>query len=220
MEYEDRWVLKYSPKRLEDCILPERMKEPIQRITEAEYIPHLFLWGAPGVGKTLLVTVLADTLGYEVFRLNGSSEVTQDSLRGEVLTFCSTYSMTGEPKLCFFDEADGIPQKAQETLRGMIEKYQGNVSFVFTGNYPHKLLDPIKSRLTKLEIGGLGSEKINEELRVAVRERLRQICDEENLKPNDNQLDGLVDAYFPDIRRIISRAELELKFGLSGSFIS
>ena len=46
------WVEKYRPNRLEDCILPDELKNTFQQFINQQNIPNLLLSGSAGVGKT------------------------------------------------------------------------------------------------------------------------------------------------------------------------
>ena len=46
------WVEKYRPKSINDCILPDSLKQTFQEFVNQDNIPNLLLTGGPGVGKT------------------------------------------------------------------------------------------------------------------------------------------------------------------------
>ena len=52
------WVEKYRPQRIEDCILPERLKQTFQNFVTAGEFPSLLLSGGAGVGKTTVAKAL------------------------------------------------------------------------------------------------------------------------------------------------------------------
>ena len=56
------WTEKYRPKKIEDCILPERLKKPFQEYVNQSSIPNLLLAGGAGVGTLVASTSSADGL--------------------------------------------------------------------------------------------------------------------------------------------------------------
>ena len=47
------WVEKYRPKTIDECILPENIKDVLNKFVEKGELPNLLLSGPPGIGKTL-----------------------------------------------------------------------------------------------------------------------------------------------------------------------
>ena len=52
------WVEKYRPQKIDDCILPSRIKDTFKSIVENGDIPNLLLTGTAGVGKTTVAKAL------------------------------------------------------------------------------------------------------------------------------------------------------------------
>jgi replication factor C subunit 3/5 len=95
----------FRAKRLEELILPSRIKTELEK----GLVTHTFLYGPAGTGKTTIARILTE--GYEVLRLNGSSENGIDVIRNQVVDFASTMSLMGgseKLKVIFIDEADGL----------------------------------------------------------------------------------------------------------------
>ena len=46
------WVEKYRPKKIEDCILPQGIKDTFLQFLKQGEIPNLLLSGPAGCGKT------------------------------------------------------------------------------------------------------------------------------------------------------------------------
>ena len=147
------WVEKYRPKELQDCILPESVKEQFQQFINKKEIPNLLLTGTAGTGKTTLARALCEELGCDYIIINGSDEGRQiDTLRTKIKQFASAVSFGGETKVVIIDEADYLNRDSvQPALRAFIETFSENCRFVFTCNYANRIIDPLHSRTTVID---------------------------------------------------------------------
>ena len=142
------WVEKFRPKKISDCILPSDLQEPFSEYVEQGKVPNMLLCGGPGSGKTTVAKALCVEVGLDYLMVNGSDEGRNiDTVRTTLNQFCSSVSMTGNRKAIIMDEADYMnPDSVQPALRGFIEKFGNNVSFIFTCNYRSRIIEPIHSR--------------------------------------------------------------------------
>jgi replication-associated recombination protein RarA len=74
MSKEFLWVEKYRPSIVEDCILPESIKEVFQGFVNQGELPNLLLSGTAGVGKTTIAKALCEEIGASYIVINGSEE--------------------------------------------------------------------------------------------------------------------------------------------------
>ena len=100
------WTEKYRPSRIEDCILPEDLKNTFTEFVSKNYIPNLLLTGGPGVGKTTVARAMLEECNFDYIIINGSMNGNIDTLRTEIKNFASTVSLTGSRKYVILDEAD------------------------------------------------------------------------------------------------------------------
>ena len=126
------WVEKYRPKKIEDCILSQDIKETFSQFLSQKEIPNLLLSGTAGTGKTTVARALCEELGADYIIINGSDEGRQiDTLRHKIKNFASTVSLSGGKKVVILDEADYLnPQSTQPALRGFIEEFHANCRFI------------------------------------------------------------------------------------------
>ena len=92
------WVEKYRPKRIEDCILTEELKNTFTQFLKQKEIPNLLLSGSAGTGKTTVARALCEELHCDYIIINGSDEGRQiDTVRSKIKNFASTVSLTETP---------------------------------------------------------------------------------------------------------------------------
>ncbi len=138
------WVERYAPKTIDDCILPDKLKEEFSGMTT---LSNMLFIGDAGVGKTTVAKILCDTLNVDMMFMNASMENGIDEVRNKIQSFASTTALFGDYKVLLLDEADNLTADAQKALRALIEAHQANCRFILTCNYPHKLITPLRSRL-------------------------------------------------------------------------
>jgi DNA polymerase III delta prime subunit len=147
MNQEFLWVEKYRPNKIEDCILPDAIKKSFLEYVKQGEIPNLLLAGTAGVGKTTIARALCEEIGCDYIIINGSDESGIDVLRNKIKNYASSMSLTGGRKVIILDEADYLnPNSTQPALRGAIEEFSSNCSFIFTCNYKNRIIEPLHSR--------------------------------------------------------------------------
>lgn len=211
------FVDKYAPQKVEECILPEEIKNTFINYRDKNRIPNLILYGTSGIGKTSAVLALAKELKMDFMKVNGSNEGRSiDTVRNKINSYASTISLsnTGK-KILLIDEADNLTFDAQKALLGIIEETQKNCVYVFTCNYVNKLLPAIHSRASSIQF----KIPTNERPKLAAEffQRLMFILESEGISYEKKILIELVQKYFPDFRRTLhelqrytSSGELEI----------
>ncbi len=201
------WVEKYRPHKISDCVLPSDLQEPFSDFVDQGKVPNLILTGGPGTGKTTAAKALCDETKTDFLMVNGSDEGRSiDIVRTTLNQFCSSVSMTGNRKAIIMDEADYMnADSVQPALRGFIEKFGNNVSFLFTCNYPNRIIDPIHSRCAVFDF----SIPLNEKPKLA--ERYLFLCEEilekEGIEFDRKVLIQLIMKHFPDFRRVLNELQ-------------
>ena len=110
------WVEKYRPHKIEDCILPDALKNTFQEYVNRKEIPNLLFAGSAGVGKTTVARALCEEVGCDYIVINGSEENGVDTIRIKIRNYASSMSLMGGRKVVILDEptaALGVAQTEQ-----------------------------------------------------------------------------------------------------------
>ena len=209
------WVEKYRPKVIDDCILPETIKNVFKGFVSQGELPNLLLTGSAGVGKTTIAKALCDEIGASYIMINGSDEGRfLDTVRTRIRTFASTVSLTSgaSHKVVIIDEADNTTNDVQLSLRAAVEEFHNNCRFIFTCNFINKIIEPLHSRCTVVDFRVKNGQSVA--LQGQFFERLRVILKKENAKFEDKVLAKLIKRYYPDWRRLINECQ---RYSANGS---
>ena len=208
MRDEFLWVEKYRPKKIEECILPQGIKDTFQQFVNRGEIPNLLLAGPAGCGKTTVAKALCHELGVDYYVINGSDEGRfLDTVRNNAKNFASTVSLSSQAKhkVIIIDEADNTTNDVQLLLRASIEEFAGNCRFIFTCNYKNKIIEPLHSRCAVVDFSIKGKEK--QEIAASFFSRLNYILDTEKVGSDKKVLAQLINKHFPDWRRVLNECQ-------------
>ena len=206
------WVEKYRPKTIEECVLPDALKQTLSEFISKGDIPNLILSGGPGIGKTTAAKAMLDELGLTYMFINGSEESGIDVLRTKIKNFASTVSLHGGRKYLILDEADYLnPQSTQPALRGFIEEFHKNCGFILTCNYKNRLIPPLHSRCSVVDFTVPKSEK--KELAEQFFRRVMNVLVVEEVKFEPKAVAEVINKFFPDWRRVLNELQ---RYSVSG----
>lgn len=200
------WVDKYSPSKVEECILPKTIKSIFQGIVKKGSIPNMILSGTPGTGKTTIAVALCKEIGCDFKIINASNNRGMDLVRVDIEQYAVSRSLSGMRKVLILDEADGITIDAQNSLRNQIEKYSDVLTFILTCNHQNKLIPAIQSRCDIVEFKIPKEEKL--ELVKALAVRVFDILTKEQIQFDKQIVVKSITQLYPDIRKILNRLQI------------
>lgn len=212
------WAEKYRPKTLDECVFPDALYDTFAGWIEKKQIPDVIMTGSPGIGKTTVAKAVINEIGSEWFKINGSLEGDKEQIRTNIFQFASTVSLMDGlgKKYVLVDEADGMTHEAQKALRGFMDEYGRNCGFIFTGNFPQRIMEPIHSRTQMIQF------KITKEERPVLMERIYKrmvhILKAEGVAFDAKVVSQIVVDRFPDIRATLN--ELQRIFNRDGAINS
>jgi len=206
------WVEKYRPQTIDDCVLPDRIKDIFTSISSDGRIPNMILNGGPGMGKTTIAKALCNETGSDYLMINGSEESGIDVLRTKIRDYASSASFDGGRKVVILDEADYLnPQSTQPALRSFIEEFEKLCSFILTCNYVNRIIEPLHSRCQIIEF------RINKEEKLSVGsnfgKRLYSILDQEQVDYDKKVVAEVLMKHFPDYRRVLNELQKYSRYG-------
>ena len=137
--------------------------------------------------------------------INASDENSVDVVREKVKNFASTIGFK-DMKVIILDECDYITPNAQAALRNLMETFSKHCRFILTCNYVERIIDPIQSRCQSFQVIPPSKKE------VAVH--MTNILKEEGIASKVDDIAGLVNAGYPDIRRVINSCQRQCVDGM------
>jgi len=198
------WVEKYRPKDLSTYIGNEHLKEKVAKYLETEDVPHLLLYGRAGTGKTTLAKIITNNIECDYLYINASDENSVDTVRFKIRSFASSVGFK-DLKVIILDEADYMTPNAQASLRNLMETFSKHCRFILTCNYVERIIDPIQSRCQ--------SYKVIPPSKKDVAKHLGVVFNTEGITYKLDDLALIVNAGYPDIRRVINSAQRQVVDG-------
>ena len=199
------WVEKYRPTSLDTYIGNEHLKSKVSVYLESGDLPHLLLYGKAGTGKTTLAKILVNNIECDYMYINASDENSVDTVRTKVRGFASTMGFK-DYKIIILDECDYITPNAQAALRNLMETFSKHCRFILTCNFVERIIDPIQSRCQSFQVIPPSKKE------VAIH--MTNILKEEDVVSKMDDIAGLVNAGYPDIRRVINSCQRQVVDGM------
>lgn len=192
------WAEKYRSQKPSEFISTPEIISKVEGYILKNDIPHLLLAGQVGSGKTTLAKLLVKNLDCDYIFINASDENGVDTIRDKVKSFASSASFR-PLKVIILDEADYLTTAAQATLRNIIETFSKTTRFIFTCNYFERIIEPIHSRCTRLNL--------IPPVKSVIAGRIGEILDNEKIKWDAKDVVDIINKLYPDIRSIINKVQ-------------
>jgi DNA polymerase III delta prime subunit len=195
---------KYRPDTLEGYICKDEYKSKFEEFIKNQNIPHLGFFGKPGAGKTTIAKILVKNIDCDYLYVNAADERGIDVIREKIGAFAAAGSF--KPlKIVILDESTHILQASQVVLLNMIETYSLTTRFILTGNYPERLIEPLRSRLQEFDL--------QPPTKKVVAQYVSRILDKEEIEYEAEDLVVIVNKFYPDFRKIINNCQ---KYTING----
>ncbi|NKQ40097.1 MAG: replication-associated recombination protein A [Sulfurovum sp.] len=191
------FALKYRPSTLDQIIGQSHIlgsKAALRKLIEADALPHVFLHGPPGSGKTTLARVIASVLDRPFYELNATT-IKVETLRS---IFKEHINALQKP-LIFIDEVHRLSKNQQEVLLPFMENYSALIIGASTENPYYSMTAAMRSRSHLFELNHISD--------VAMFEYLDVIATKENIKLGKDAREYLVVSSAGDLRAMMNLLE-------------
>lgn len=208
------WYEKYSPGTIDDVILPNTILSRLKSYVANKSIPNLGFWSQePGLGKSSTAKALIRSMDADALFVNASMERNIDVLRGKIFNFASSKSLTDDPKIVVMDEADNITKDAQSAFRSFLDQFSENCTFIFTGNYKSRIIEPLLDRLENYDFSDFVLDKSTA---LAIYNKLKGILISEGIEITEGtnkMITSIMSNNYPRIRNMIGTLQRSVTNG-------
>lgn len=195
---------KYRPNKLDDVVGQEHVIKFLKKFVKNKDIPNMLFSGPAGCGKTSAVIALAKEL-YDknwkdyFYEINASDENSVETIRNKIKNYAQLKVVGQEYKIIFFDEMDYLSKSAQACLRRIIENSTKTCRFVFSCNYPNKVIQPLIDRCVVFRFKPIKPQ--------AMKIMLDKVVKEENIDITHSALHTLATLSNGSMRRALNTLE-------------
>jgi replication factor C large subunit len=198
------WTIKYKPQTLAEIVGNQDAKDKILKwVHEWDKKPPkkraLFIYGSPGIGKTVIAEVLANDLGMELVQSNASNYRTAEAVQKFAGTASQYSTLFGKKRLILFDELDGITGTADRGgLRVItdIVKTTGSPIILTANNAYDPRFSTLREHCQLVEF-----KKIT---RTEIEAHLGKICNREGIEAEADALKLIAERVSGDLRSAIN----------------
>ncbi|MEO9806457.1 MAG: replication-associated recombination protein A [Reichenbachiella sp.] len=147
---------KLRPQTLDELVGQDHLKNILKRAINSGAVPSMILWGPPGVGKTTIANIIANSAKMPFFTLSAISAGVKD-IRDVIQK-----SRLGSKSILFIDEIHRFNKGQQDALLGAVEKGQVSLIGATTENPSFEVNAALLSRCQVYTLNALAKENLND----------------------------------------------------------
>lgn len=163
---------RMRPRRLEDYVGQEHLvgeNGVIRQMLTSGQITPFILWGPPGVGKTTLARIVAQSLEREFYVLSAVTAGVKDVR--EVLDEAKSFKLFAKTTpVLFIDEIHRFNKSQQDSLLGAVERGEVALIGATTENPSFEVISPLLSRCQVYTLKSLEREALQKLAQRAIQE--------------------------------------------------
>jgi len=155
-------ALKYRPKALNEIIGQDHIlgeNGVLKKLILSEALPHAFLYGPPGCGKTTLARVIASVLERPFYEMNATTLKIEDLRK-----IFKEYTNALQKPLIFIDEVHRLSKNQQEVLLPFMENSAALIIGASTENPYYSLTAAMRSRSHLFELNAINRTEMSKYL--------------------------------------------------------
>jgi putative ATPase len=197
---------RLRPKNLDEFCGQEHLvgkNAVLRRVIESGNIPSFILWGPPGVGKTTLAWIIANTLKRPFFHLSAVHSGVKDVR--ETIEKAKKQQFFDQPNaILFIDEIHRFNKSQQDSLLGSVE--QGIITLIgaTTENPSFEVISPLLSRCQVYVMNPLNEDELTLLLEKALKKDIYLAKYDIDIRENE----ALLRISGGDVRKLYNALEL------------
>lgn len=192
---------KYTPKSLDEIVGNRKAIEEIKEWSK-EHKKPLFIYGSPGIGKTLTANLLAKELGWAILNTDASDLRDKDAIKSLFSVACTSNTLFCKTRLIIIDEIDSIADKRGGEDYGffsefekIIEKSIQPIVFIANDPYENKKIRPLFEKCQQV--------KFDLPYKQSILKFAKDICEKEGIEYDIVSLNAIVENCANDIRALM-----------------
>lgn len=197
---------RMRPKNLDEFVGQKQLVAQgavLRNVIESKQIPSFILWGPPGVGKTTLASIIANTLKRPFYSLSAINSGVKD-VRETIAKAESNRFFNSPNPILFIDEIHRFSKSQQDSLLGAVEKGTVTLIGATTENPSFEVISALLSRCQVYVLQPLDKEDL-------IRLIDRAIIEDSKLRTKSitiNEYDALLQYSCGDARRLLNSLEI------------
>lgn len=163
---------RMRPKSLDDYVGQQHLVGKdgvIRRMLETGRINSFILWGPPGVGKTTLAGIIANTINVPFYTISAVTSGVKD-VRDIIEKAQKNTFFNNNSPILFIDEIHRFNKSQQDSLLSAIEKGITTLIGATTENPSFEVIGPLLSRCQVYVLKPLGESELKKLVERAIRE--------------------------------------------------